>query len=530
MRPDEYGIHHGEWREGQEETVEWGYELPGGAGILEMPTGSGKTALPAALSSKHRVVSLTKTKLLQIENYAGTYGFDALFGRGNYDCVYTRAKAGTMADECAFSDDGMHKCPQYGQCPYGQQRETVRASFAASLNYSYWLYAYEKWPDIDYLVCDEAHQLPEIVVQWAGCNLTNKDRINFDLPNFPVLNNRTENMLGDSTLDKALDFLSSCRSVLANEYRTLRNLALEDSSSRRRFRAVERLGMKIAATIGAIHQSSDDWYIKSGPSVGYESGRKTWGFISRPLTARYHFKRYFMRNWQTIAMSATIGNPEVFCKELGISEYNFRTVPSVWPKETRQINVLDVPRLGRSAKDSAWNKQADEIVKAIESVPDEWCGLIHVTSKAESARLADRLARRGLQDRVWTPPKKPTNEQIAAWNEQKEKVPNSIAVSWAMWEGYDGLDEKINIVAKVPFGFLGDEYEKARQRYDGKFYFQRAAWQFEQGLGRTRRGREQDYDTNGEKKGLVACADGSWKWIRKYISEATKEALVEGAI
>jgi hypothetical protein len=50
----------------------------------------------------------------------------------------------------------------------------------------------------------------------------------------------------------------------------------------------------------------------------------------------------------------------------------------------------------------------------------------------------------------------------------------------------------------------------------------------EQGLGRTRRGRAEDYDSAGERRGLVAIADGNWKRVQKYLSASLREAIVEG--
>ena len=121
----------------------------------------------------------------------------------------------------------------------------------------------------------------------------------------------------------------------------------------------------------------------------------------------------------------------------------------------------------------------------------------------------------------------PTDMQTRLWEVRKRKVPNSICVSWCLWTGFDGTDEKILIVTKTPFSFLGDDYEKARQQYSNKMFLQRAAWTMEQGLGRTRRGRPEDYDTDGVVRGYVAIADGDWKRIRKYLSKSLKDAIVE---
>jgi len=156
-------------------------------------------------------------------------------------------------------------------------------------------------------------------------------------------------------------------------------------------------------------------------------------------------------------MSATIGNEAVFARELGVEEFDFYRTPAVWPAETRPVHVLDVPSMGKGAADKdpgIWNKQADAISKAILNLPRHWSGIILVSRKSEANLLAKRLADRGLQERIWVPPGadaqdyKPTNEQLAAWQERLEEVPNSIAVAWSFWEGVDAKESQILIAAK----------------------------------------------------------------------------------
>ena len=208
----------------------------------------------------------------------------------------------------------------------------------------------------------------------------------------------------------------------------------------------------------------------------------------------------------------------------------------MWPVDTRPVYVLPVGSMGKSATEKdpkAFDKQADEIAKAILDQPKEWCGLVLVTRKSEATLLALRLADRGLENRVWVTPGadgeySPTNEQVAAWERRKLEVPNSICITWAFFEGFDGVQEKICIVAKAPY-IMETEYEVARREYDHKYYLQRAAYLLEQGLGRTRRGNEEDYDDPDKEiqRGLVCIADGSWKKLQGYLSQALRGAIIE---
>lgn len=300
-----------------------------------------------------------------------------------------------------------------------------------------------------------------------------------------------------------------------------------DSKARKNARQVERLKKKVEATIGAMQSSQNDWYIVSGPGARVEKGIAKRAFIAKPLTAKHHFSSYFMGSWKLAMMSATIGNPEVFATELGLKEYSHHAIPSVWAAKSRPVYTLDVPRLGQKASESDWGKQADEITKAIKSCDPRWSGIIHVTSIAESARLAQRLGSRGLHERIYVPTAgQGTNILIDNWQVRKRRHPGSIMIAWSLWEGYDGTEEKINIAAKVPYPYMGDDYEIQRRNFDGKYYLQRTAWQLEQGLGRTRRGNPEDYDSDGVRGGLVAIADGSYKQVRNYFSSTFSESLM----
>ena len=149
-----------------------------------------------------------------------------------------------------------------------------------------------------------------------------------------------------------------------------------------------------------------------------------------------------------------------------------------------------------------------------------------VTRKTEAHLVAERLARLDLQDRVWVPPAgKGTDEMLRLWRDRKARVPGSIIVHWDFWRGYDGLDEKILLIFKCPFPSLGSEYERERMHFDGKMYYWRTANRLAQGLGRTRRGRPEDYDV-GVCNGVVGIFDGNWKRVRKYLPEDVLEAVV----
>lgn len=518
--PREYGLPYDEFRPGQQEIIDWSLE-PGQVKIIQAATGTGKSSIPKAISTKRRAVVLVRTKALQSQNYAADLQFAPLYGRANYACADPRMKFGTKADACPFSEVGMRKCNHVGQCEYVNRRDTAQRSNAAALNYAFWLSARTSWPAFDHLILDEAHQLIDLIIEWAGVSISDAIRQEWELPLFPMIR------MGASVEEKlasgkASKWLNESIQVLRGTFEKLINSS--DDNDKARAKVVEKLGQKIRATRDALEASPQDWYIKSGPAA-IESGM---GFIAKPLTARHHFKHYFEReNTNILLMSATIGNAETFADELGIKDYDYREMSSVWKPEQRPVHALDCPRMGFSASDAAFNQQADAIAKAIHDCPSDWSGIIHTSSKRAASLLAERLQRRKLESRMWTPRAgMSTSDMITNWHAQMKRVPGSIMVNWALHEGYDGRDEKICIAAKCLYPAT-DDYETRRRNYNGKMYLQRTAWATEQALGRTRRGFAGDYDTPTERGGYVAIADGSYKWLRNYFSPDLQAALVE---
>lgn len=539
--PADYGLPHDAWRPRQYETVQWAQGLPS-VGVLEASVGSGKSVYAASLSRDATTWVLTRTKFLQ-EQYGGLYKATVLKGRGNYPCVHPDAVPGSMCDDCIMKEDGMTHC--LFPCEYLAQKARALASKFVALNYPYWLASAGMRKRLSqaegYLVLDEAQNLSEVTLNWAGCTIDDGDRIVWRLPQFPVLSSRSNEptlfIAHDDPIAQSVDWLQSCDSILSDHVTNLEG-AKEPAQIKRR-RACEKLQHKVEDTLTAMRLSTQDWYIRSGPTACTYRGRHVPGFVCRPLTAKYHFPSLFLGDYRTLAMSATIGSPMDFAQELGIREYDFRAVPNRYSPEARRVYLLDCPPMSNKndnpeEREARFEKQADEIAKAIAWCPPDWCGLIHVTRKMEAGILANRLRMRGLSDRVWPMPGTgdetlATDQQVLAWHERKRQVPNSICLTWAFMEGYDGLDERINISAKVPFPRMGDpgSYENAWMTYSKSRYNAQTALVLEQQMGRTRRGRDQDYDIDGQFNGLCAIADGSWERVKSKFSADFKEALVE---
>lgn len=509
-----HGLPHATLRPGQEETIAWGRALPSGqVGILQAPTGSGKTTLPAALSHYGKTAALVVTKSLQQANYGGSYKWDVLFGKGNYGCNHPSQDYGTTAEECLYTAKTMGECPivQLGKCEYHDRLIAAKMSNRASLNYAYYLSA--RWPRINgyrNIVLDEAHLVSDVTLEWSSCQITTKHQSDWDLPPFPFINEKVP-VKNSARVEIMLAWLLAALDVLPSPDERI-------TSNTWRRRGI-RLAQRLRAVALALEVTEEAWFLRADDS----------GIVIKPLTARYHFPRLFTGSWRTFLMSATIGDVATFAKELGIETiYNAHEVPGVWPADVRPVQALDAPRMSSKSTEADYKQQAKVIAEAIRDCPTDWGGIIHVTRKTEASLLARRLVSEGIPSRrLWIPREGSSTDQMTRdYQSQKQRIAGLLAVNWAWWEGVDLKDERICIVAKTPFPYLGDAYERERMAYDGKMFLQRTAWEMEQGLGRTRRGEPEDYDLNGERTQLVAIADGNWTRCKSYLSTNLVESIV----
>lgn len=532
--PAFWELKHESLREDQLSAILWAVNTDG-YGLLEAPTGSGKTAIARAITSKKKTVALCMTKMLQYENYE-EYGFDAHYGRENFECINPE-NPNSSADMCIHLEKGMNKCEYFSQCPYSVSKFKAMRSTKTSLNYAYWLTA-KSWrednpPEVLFL--DECHNIPDIVTNWTGCTIKEDERKKWHLPEFPKLTYTHSSIIGtfipDADTDNihiALAWMHKSASILRARYKVLQKHAKAGvHNAQEEMHECARIGYKVATTAQAIQDNADRWYVESGDALVYTRYGYAPALIAKPLSACMHFKKLF--NAKTcILMSATIGNFSAFAKELGVHAHAECRVAHRYPAHARPVHILDAPRFGKNSDDAQYNMQADAIAKAILQNNKEWSGLVLVTRKTEASLLADRLARRGLQDRVWVTPGSdgkyvPTDTQVKAWADRRKKIPNSICITWAFWEGYNGLDEKICIVAKVPFPNLSTRFEQARLKANPRMYNLRTGWSLTQGLGRTRRGRDEDY---GADNGYVAIADANWTRVRSSLPEYIFESIV----
>ena len=470
--------------------------------IIEAGTGSGKTAWAAqAREDRLKTLALVRTKSLQDANYAGSYDFTVLKGKGNYRCA---DKSFAYADECD------HACWEY--CPYKLAKQAFCASDKGSLNYTKflldWRVVEEFEPDI--IFCDEAHQLSDLTLDYAGISLRWNRRLDEYADKIIIPDSvpqEAARAMGRMWLEQLRDSLEENK---PEKPRTKVN-----NEDRKRWKFHLELSLKVANVLDLMDLGEELWFVHADDKR----------FLCKPLTARYHFQNLFSKARKVVLMSATIGKPNLFAQELGLNDYEFIKVPSVWPAFMRPVENLKAPKLSYRNTEDERIEHAKVIANRINECPDEWIGLIHTNSKVQTRELADRLDL--LTGRpIWCPESEgmSTEEALESWTRFYQRNDGALAISWMFHESCDMADVNIVITAKVPFSDFSDVFESARFNFDKQSALARVANVIEQQQGRNRRGFASHYGALAPK--LNCLADSNWTRVKNFLSKDFLDSVV----
>lgn len=468
--------------------------------LVVAPTGSGKSAYAAYASRFHKTTVLVREKSLQ-QQYVDQYGFDLLMGKVEYKCnnYDETLPAPDNASLCIPTAKSLGVCGEY--CEYSKAQAMAKASQRVVINYAKY-FTQKEWYT-DYLFLDECHQLPDVVTERSGLTIDLDNQMfdgldtGIDFDSISVPTELAINGLAFPLLEK----------IATHAYRQKYDV-LEARGKKQRIRFNQRINRLIRKINYILKNLSGDWFVKKDRSK----------MTIKPLSAKWNFKFMFEAD-KTVMMTATPGNVNALLSDLDLSltEVEIITVPNTFKASDRPIYDLQAPKIGYKASFEDYQKQAKLIDDIINTHPPEWTGIIHTRSKKQAKELANRLGSNYILMPDYFSPK----EAVAHWEWLRR--PGLKIVTWNFWEGVDMGEDQITIVAKVPFGFLGDDFEKARMKYSYSMYNQRAAQSLVQALGRTRRGHTEHY---GNGAGLVAIADGNWARIQKFISPDIFEAIV----
>ncbi len=563
FKPNDYGINHEDWRPGQAEAV---MELhAGGSGkkyiFLEAETGTGKSALAASFqATKLGVTALTVTHSLMAQ-YSDIYEFTPLYGKQVYTCAAHGDIAGGMkiyADAC--TEKVMSQCPFANECPYLVAKAECIRSKKRCLTVHYAV-KHPQWMiehPTSILFVDEAHRLPELIMGAYELILTKGWYKQNELPPLELSDNSVLRIIQFS------NWLRTGISLLAENIKALR--ATKDVHDSRKATRLERTQSHLMMIFKGFSDNQKDFVIlpyeqKNNRATQLDMGMgnseqsdrgdvrniKEWHIA--PLTAA-PFTKYALgmeMYEKVIFSSATIGNPKVLAKALGLGDNEWEHIQVESQFEPQQMPVLipeGAPKISYGMSNKTRQEWFDLMYKILTQKRTMSDGsklaLIHTSSKAMAFDILKGLKQRGIQNKnIWIPEEHlTTKEKFEEFKRRTKNNKNLITISWAFHEGLDAPEVFLNIIAKVPFASLST-LGKLRKEHHPAAYIQNAANGVQQAAGRQRRGKTEHYENlrvigmnrdltldGMERQCWVLDRASMTSYIRAYYTERFKTRFV----
>lgn len=423
--------------------------------IIQAPTGVGKTLLGVAAArilGKRTIIYTCHTKDLQ-DQMVNDFDAVLLQGRANYPAGdHEELFPEVTCAECEHSDM-CGTCP----CAYTEAKRSAKARGFACLNTAYHLnitnHGKREFMDWDACIFDEGDLLESAVIGYASVDFTRRtlSELGMDAPEHKGTG-KGETRVEEWTpwLNKAivgLESLSKSVSIPPARIDPTRHARAVRKRSH-----YERLAKATAAMLADLKKHPDSWVLVDSDGVTF-----------KPVYAHGH-KDLWDHADVSIIMSATIISHDQFCEDLGIdiNQSIYLDLPCPFPAENRPIYFYPAGSMSAKMKQQTLPKLVKRIDEIADCYPFDRI-LIHTHTYdiakyiCANSRLGDRMA-------TYTSGYEGSERsKTAAMRRHREKS-NSILVAPSLDRGVNFADDlaRCQIVAKVPFPYLGDRQVSAR--------------------------------------------------------------------
>ena len=469
--PLDLDLPHPEWRQYQRDTVAQiieGFES-GNKVLLSAPTGSGKTVLGSAVARVQggNAMFLAHTIHLQQQQLRTLPDAKTATGRANHVCPlpdpfgqeFTAAEAPCP---CALATkDG---------CSYYRQLFECGDADEAVLNYAYavrvckakGMKVYEcdeesgqpivrtlpnPFLERNLLVCDEAHLMEHALIDVDTIEISKRtfEQLRVPLPLSLDLNSwRT-------WAEQYLPAVEQRVGALMQTFRANQHPHRDDIREARRLQSA----LNVLSEVLRINPQG----------VPYFVGRTPMGFVIQPIWAWNTAHNLLWKYGRHILiMSATIGNPTLTTKLLGIEpgDWQMVEVPSTFPLVNRPVFYWPVMKMNVRTSDRDKFQQVHALAHLAAKFPNS-AGVVHCCSYDLGRFLYDNatiypalVSRLVIHD---------AKTREAAFKDFEESPGNSILITPAATTGVDWDFVGWQMIPKIPFPNLGDDIVRLRYEY-----------------------------------------------------------------
>lgn len=500
-------------------------EDPNGVFLLDAPTGSGKSVIAMMFSDfmNHRGqrgyvlasdLSLHEQyvkdfRQLQNWNWGNIKGID------NYECDVNGEKF--SVGHCAtrgMSYEQAEKLECFKKCGYLQARKKAIRAPLSLLTYPYALiqrnYVEQQlqgsgrgvpFPQRDFVICDEAHKLLDIVQNHFSPIITD------DIQNkiAKILDLMVDNDLPAPKID-LVKFDKLVKQIFSDE--------IEISLLANLDKLVEQLGLIVKANertrevmadeFGENELSADlkqlfrltDWckdchckfedYVAILKKVGVKKMIKNPAdkhIVFNCIDEYYLLQRHFYNRFGfKVLMTATMGSPKDFMRNHGLTSAKYFKMDSYFIWEKSPIIFYPGKKLSARHLEENIDWAIEKTVELLTTHINQR-GIIHTGSYDLGERVWSKLPRE-IRKRVLTYRGSEEKDKIIR---KLKKNPNTVLMGPSLLEGLNlaNDDSRFQIFLKVPYPHLGDRYVKAKLEDSQTWYNWKTSISVLQGVGRS---------------------------------------------
>jgi len=462
--------------------------------LLEAPPGFGKSAVNLALSSTVRckALILCAQKVL-LDQYERSFPnkLVVIKGRENYPCI---AFEGYNCGNAPCRVRKHFRCPIEDDCVYKKKFELAKNSPITATTVAYgWKGGYHLLPR-ELLVVDEGHNIDTVTSNFVTFTVSRKfwKKVHKELGSstpFSILE-------GLGSAEELAEFLDLNLNPVITKYINVLQEKIEKIEMELDGKELVKAYNYLASLTDEAENKKENiqrFYldIRKGHEWIIDKEYQNEELVTicaRPLyVGRFLQERFWSKVGKIVISSATICSSKIFLKEVGLDKgYIVKRycIPSSFPRDRRPIYISYCGRMGRKYKKDTLPKLAEHIQKIFSSYREKV--IVHSHSYENAQFLYKNL----------------TGRVLFQGDDKREKMLEKflqepdpcIFLSVDMEEGIDlrGSLGRVNIIAKVPFPFLGDKKVKRRMSEpDGQeWYLWKTVLTLCQAYGRTTRSRD----------------------------------------
>lgn len=389
-------------------------------------------------------VVLTITKQLQ-DQYIETFkDVKFLKGKSNYQC---KVDENFTVDDapCNYLGNLKRKCWREKTCRYYEYRNVALVAKTSVYNYSMFLSLPDHVKQREIMVCDECSELEDVLIRQFTLPLPYKILKLFGM---------TE-PLPTTNYAKAYTWLNGLQSVLHDEIESLKSRLGKHAVEKdiKKFTLAQNLLQRVKEVINAWNKT--EFLIE----------RKDDRYLLTPLNIDALAHQLFDCANKIVLMSATIINPHLFAKQLGITDYCVINAQTDFDPKKSPIYVNNKLHLSQ--------KNLDQNLPVIAKQIREICtkhkrdkGIIHTHTHKITQYLSNHLK----SDRFLFRDAENINEELLQEHIDREDA--TVLVSPSLTHGVDLKDDlaRFQIIVKAPFPSLGDLRTKTLFDKDKDWY------------------------------------------------------------